>query len=66
MAEGLGLRLCGRRRNQGSLGFGRRGGVGKEVDLLRDGATKVGDGLTNVGWVVVGFVCVLRAEVKAC
>jgi hypothetical protein len=61
MAERLGLGLCGGRRDEGSLGFGGRGGVGEEVDLLRDGAAEVGDGLADVGWVVVGFVGVLRA-----
>lgn len=61
MAERLGLGLCGGRGDKGSLGFGGRGGVGEEVDLLRDGAAKIGDGLADVGWVVVGFVGVLRA-----
>jgi hypothetical protein len=61
MAECLGLRLCGGRRNEGSLGFGGGGGVGEEVDLLGDGAAEVGDRLADVGWVVVGFVGILRA-----
>ena len=63
MAERLGLGLGRRRRNEGGLGFGGRGGVGEEVDLLRDGAAEVGDGLADVGWVVVGFVGVLRAGI---
>jgi hypothetical protein len=61
MAERLGLGLCGRRRNEGGLGLGGGGCVGEEVDLLRDGAAEVGDALADVGWVVVGFVGVLRA-----
>jgi hypothetical protein len=61
MAECLGLRLCGGRRNEGSLGLGGGGGVGQEVDLLRDSAPEVGDRLADVGWVVVGFVGILRA-----
>ena len=61
MAEGLGLGLCRGRGDEGGLGFGGRGGVGEEVDFLRDGAAEVGDGLADVGWVVVGFVGVLRA-----
>jgi hypothetical protein len=61
MAERLGLGLCGWRCNEGGLGLGGGGRVGEEVDLLRDGAAEVGDGLANVGWVVVGFVGVLRA-----
>jgi hypothetical protein len=61
MAECLGLGLCGGRCDKGSLGFGGWRGVGEEVDLLWDGAAKVGDRLADVGWVVVGFVGVLRA-----
>lgn len=61
MAERLGLRLRRGRCGEGSLGFGGRGGVGEEVDFLRYGAAEIGDGLADVGWVVVGFVGVLRA-----
>lgn len=62
MAERLGLGLCGGRGSEGGLGFGRRRGVGEEVDLLRDGAAEVVEGLADVGWVVVCFVGVLRAR----
>lgn len=61
MAECLGLGLCGGWRDEGGLGFGGGCGVGEEVDLLGDSAAKVSDGLADVGWVVVGFVGVLRA-----
>lgn len=61
VAESLGLGLrswgCGER----SLGFGRRCGIGEEVDLLRNGAAEIVEGLADVGWVVVCLVGVLRA-----
>lgn len=62
MAKCLGLGLCRGRGGQGSLGFGGRRGVGKEVDLFRDGAAEVVEGLADVCWVVVGFVGILGAR----
>lgn len=61
MTEGLGLRLCRGWRCECGLGFGRGGGGREEVYFLRDGATKVVEGLADVGRVVVGLVGVLRA-----
>jgi hypothetical protein len=61
MAERLGLGLCRGGCDKGSLGFGWGGGIGEEVDLLRDGAAEVSHRLADVGWVVVGFVGILRA-----
>jgi hypothetical protein len=65
MAEGLGLWLCGGRGDEGGLGFGGGCGVGEKVDFLGDGAAEVGDRLANVGWVVVGFVGILRAAIRS-
>jgi hypothetical protein len=59
VGEGLGLGLCRGRGGQGGLRFGGGRGVGEEVDFLRDGAAEVGDGLADVGGVVVGLVGVL-------
>lgn len=64
VAEGLGLRLCGRGCGKSSLCFGGGGCGGEELDLLADGAAKVVEGLADVGRVVVSFVRVLRT-VKA-
>jgi hypothetical protein len=61
MAKCLGLRLRGGRSSEGSLGFGGGSGTGEEVDLLGDGAAEIVERLSDVGWVVVGFVGVLRA-----
>lgn len=62
VAEGLGLGLRRRGCGERSLGFGGRCGIGEEVDLLRDGAAEVVEGLADVGWVVIGLVGVLRAS----
>ena len=60
--KGLGLRLGRGRGRQRGLGLGGRGGGREEVDLLADGAAEVGEGLLDVGRVVVGLVGVLGAE----
>lgn len=62
MVEGLGLRLGRGGRGQGGLGFGGGAGLGEEVDLLVDSAAQVVEGFADVGWVVVGLVGVLRAN----
>lgn len=62
MAERLGLGLRGGGSSEGCLGLSGRRGAGEQVDLLRDGAAQVVEGLADVGWVVVGFVGVLRAR----
>lgn len=59
MVEGLGLRFGRWRSSNGSLGFTRTGGMREEGDLLRDAATKVGEGFTDVGRIIVGLVGVL-------
>lgn len=59
MAERLGLRLCGGRRGESGLGLGGGGRGREQVDLLGDGAAQVGDGLADVGGVVVGLVGIL-------
>jgi hypothetical protein len=65
MVEGLGLGLSGRRRNQRGLGFGGGAGLREEGDLLVDSAAQVVEGFTNVGWVVISLVGVLRADGRA-
>lgn len=62
MAEGLRLGLRRGGSSEGRLGLGGRRGAGEQVDLLRDGAAQVVEGFADVGWVVVGFVGVLRAR----
>ena len=61
MGKSLGLRLRGRGRSESSLGFGGGGGSRKEVDLLTNGTTKIGERLLDVGRIVVGLVGVLGA-----
>ena len=61
VVEGLGLRLGARRGREGSLGLSGAGSRREESHLLADGATKVLEGLLDVGRIVVGLVGVLRA-----
>ena len=56
MGEGFGLGFCAGRSGEGCLGFCRRFGVGKEVDLFGYGASEVVEGLADVGRVVIGFI----------
>lgn len=56
MGEGLRLGLCARRSGESCLGFGGGFGVGKEVDFIGYGTSKVVEGLADVGRVVIGFV----------
>lgn len=59
VAEGLGLRLGGRGGNKSGLGLGR-GCRGREKgDLFANGASKVLEGLLDVGGIVVGLSGVL-------
>jgi hypothetical protein len=62
MAERLGLRLRRGGSSEGGLGFGGGGGRREKVDLLRNGAAEIVEGLADVGWIVVGFVGVLRTR----
>jgi hypothetical protein len=39
---------------------GGRGGA-EEVHFFRNGAAEIVEGFADVGWVVVGFICILRA-----
>jgi len=64
MAEGLGLRLRGWRCGERGLSLGGGGGGGEKLDFLGDGAAQVVEGLAEVGWVVVGFVGILRSGNK--
>lgn len=67
MAEGLGLRLGGRRRRQGRLGLGGGGGMREQLDFFANGATEVIEGFANIRRIVVGFVGVLgTARLSAC
>jgi hypothetical protein len=63
MVEGLGLRLGGWGCSQGSLGLSGGAGLRQEADLLVDGATKIVEGLADVGRVIIGLVGVLGAIV---
>lgn len=60
MIEGLRLRFGRWGSSEGGLGFGRGGGMRKEIDFLADGTTKIVEGFANVGRVIIGFVGVLR------
>ena len=48
----------------GKCGTSFGGGCGgrEEMNFVGDGTTKVGKGFANIGWVVVCFIGVLRAE----
>lgn len=61
MIESLWLGLGLWRGSEGSRSL--RGGVDirQQRDFLGDGPTKIVEGFPKVGWVVVGFVGVLRA-----
>lgn len=61
MGEGLWLRLGARGSGESCLGFAGGFGMGEEADFVRNSASKVVEGLTDVGGVVIGFVRVLRA-----
>lgn len=56
MGEGFRLGLCAGGSRESCLGLGRGFGMGKEVDLISYGASKVVEGLANVGRVVIGFI----------
>ena len=62
MREGLWLGLCAGGSGESCLGFAGRFGMREEADFIRDGASKVVEGLTDVGRVVIGFIRVLRAS----
>lgn len=64
MVEGLRLGLRGRGRGQSSLCFGGSGRRRKQLDLLANGATKILEGLLDVGGVVIGFIGVLGAVIR--
>lgn len=64
MVEGFGLRLGGGGCGQGSLGLSGGAGLRQKADLLVDGPTKVVEGLSDVGRVVIGLVGVLGAVVR--
>ena len=56
MREGLRLGLCTGGSGESCLGFCGGFGVGQEVDFVGYGASKVVEGLADVGRVVIGFV----------
>lgn len=59
--EGFGLGFVCGRGGKGSTGFGGGAGGGEKVYFVADSAAEVDKGFADVGRVVVGFVCVLRA-----
>ena len=59
MGERFRLRLCARRSGESSLSFGRRSGVREKIDFISDSTTEIVERFSNVGRVIVGFVCIL-------
>lgn len=62
--EGLGLRFGGRRRSQGRCRLRGRMCFAHECHFIPDTATKVGKGLADIRWVVVGLIVVLVAATR--
>ena len=56
MRESLGLGFCAWRGSERSLCFSRRGGMGKKIDFIGNGASKIVKRFSNIRWIVVGFV----------
>ena len=56
MGKGFGLGLCAGRGGESCLRLGRGFSVGKEVDFIGYGASKVIEGLADIGWVVIGLI----------
>ena len=62
MGERLWLGLCAGGSGEGCLGFGGRFGMGEEADFVRDVASEVIKGLTDIRRIIIGFIRVLRAS----
>lgn len=62
MAERLGLRLRARRSRQSCLSLCGSPGFAQQIDLFRDGFAQILEAFTDVWWVVVGLVGVLRGR----
>ena len=56
MGKGFGLGLRAGGSGESCLGFAGGFGVGKKVDFVGYGASKIIKGLADVGRVVIGFV----------
>lgn len=62
MGESFRLRFGRWRGSKCSASFGGGSGVREEVNFVGDSTTKVAKGFANIGWVVVGFIGVLRTK----
>lgn len=66
VGESFRLGFVCRRSGKCSTGFSRGAGIREKVDFIANSAAEIDKRFADVGWVVVGFVCVLRTGSGEC